>query len=150
MRAVVQRVSRAQVSVDDGQVVGSIQEGLLVLLGVGGEDDEADAAYLAEKTAGLRIFQDEAGKMNRSVTEIAGQVLVVSQFTLFGDCRRGRRPGFSAAAPPELADQLYQHYVSLLRQKGLTVETGVFQAMMKVESANEGPVTILLDSKKVF
>ncbi len=149
MRAVVQRVSRAQVSVE-GQVVGSIQEGLLVLLGVGGEDHEADAAYLAEKTAGLRIFQDEAGKMNRSVTEIAGQVLVVSQFTLFGDCRRGRRPGFSAAAPPELADQLYQHYVSLLRQKGLTVETGVFQAMMKVESANEGPVTILLDSKKLF
>ena len=149
MRAVVQRVSRAQVSVD-GQVVGSIQEGLLVLVGVGGEDDEVDAAYLVEKTAGLRIFQDEAGKMNRSVTEIAGQVLVVSQFTLFGDCRRGRRPGFSAAAPPELADQLYQHYVSLLRARGLTVETGVFQAMMKVESANEGPVTILLDSKKVF
>ena len=121
-----------------------------MLVGVGGEDDEADATYLAEKTAGLRIFQDEAGKMNRSVTEIAGQVLVVSQFTLFGDCRRGRRPGFSAAALPELADQLYQHYVSLLRRKGLTVETGVFQAMMKVESANEGPVTILLDSKKVF
>ena len=149
MRAVLQRVSRAQVSVE-GKVVGSIREGLLVLLAVGGEDEEADAAYLAEKTAGLRIFQDEAGKMNRSVEDVGGQVLVVSQFTLFGDCRRGRRPGFSQAAPPELADRLYQRYVSLLRARGLTVETGVFQAMMKVESVNEGPVTILLDSKKLF
>ena len=149
MRAVLQRVSRAQVSVE-GQIAGSIQEGLLVLLAVGGEDEEADAANLAEKTAGLRIFQDEAGKMNRSVEDVRGQVLVVSQFTLFGDCRRGRRPGFSAAAPPELADQLYQHYVSSLRGRDLTVETGVFQAMMTVESVNEGPVTILLDSKKLF
>ncbi len=149
MRAVLQRVSRSQVSVE-GEVVGSIREGLLVLLAVGGEDAEADATYLAEKTAGLRIFQDEAGKMNRSVKDVSGGVLVVSQFTLFGDCRRGRRPGFSQAAHPELADRLYQHYVSLLRTRGLTVETGVFQAMMKVESVNEGPVTILLDSKKLF
>ena len=149
MRAVLQRVSRAQVSVE-GEVVGSIREGLLVLLAVGGEDEEADAAYLAEKTAGLRIVQDEAGKMNRSVEDVGDQVLVVSQFTLFGDCRRGRRPGFSQAAPPELADRLYQRYVSLLRARGLTVETGVFQAIMKVESVNEGPVTILLDSKKLF
>ena len=149
MRAVLQRVSRAQVSVE-GEVIGSIREGLLVLLAIGGEDEEADAAYLAEKTAGLRIFQDEAGKMNRSVEDVGGQVLVVSQFTLFGDCRRGRRPGFSQAAPPELADQLYQRYVWLLRARGLTVETGVFQAIMKVESVNEGPVTILLDSKKLF
>lgn len=149
MRAVVQRVSRAQVSTN-GRVIDSIQEGLLVLLGVGREDQEIDAVYLAEKTVGLRIFQDEAGKMNRSITDVAGQVLVVSQFTLFGDCRRGRRPGFSAAAAPDLADRLYLHYVSLLREKGLVVGTGIFQAMMKVESANEGPVTILLDSKKLF
>ena len=149
MRAVVERVSRAEVRVD-GVAVGAIGKGLLVLLGVGQDDGDADASYLADKTAGLRIFQDDEGKMNRSVEDIGGSVLVVSQFTLFGDCRKGRRPSFAAAAPPGEADALYQHYVSLLRERGLTVETGVFQAMMKVDSVNDGPVTILLDSKKVF
>ncbi len=149
MRAVVQRVSRAEVRVD-GAAVGAIEKGLLVLLGVGQGDDATDASYLADKTAGLRVFQDAEGKMNRSVEDIGGSVLVVSQFTLFGDCRKGRRPNFSAAAPPHEADALYEQYVALLRERGLNVETGVFQAMMKVDSINDGPVTILLDSKKVF
>ena len=149
MRAVIQRVSQAQVTTDS-KVVGSIGPGLLVLLGVSRDDGETDASYLATKTAGLRIFEDDGGKMNRSVLDISGQVLVVSQFTLFGDCRRGRRPSFDDAAPPALADELYQRYVDHLRQQGLQVETGTFQAMMKVELANEGPVTILLDSKKLF
>ncbi len=149
MRAVIQRVSRAQVRVQ-GEVAGAIGPGLLVLLGVGAGDAVADAAYLAEKTAGLRIFEDEAAKMNRSLTEIGGEVLVISQFTLFGDVRRGRRPSFDQAAPPAEADALYQQYVEFLREGGLTVETGVFQAMMQVDLTNEGPVTILLDSKKLF
>lgn len=149
MRAVIQRVSRAQVTVD-GTVRGAIENGLLVLVGVAADDGEADLAYLAEKTAGLRVFEDDAGKMNRSVEDIGGALLVVSQFTLFGDVRRGRRPSFDNAAPPQLADALYQRYVELLRGKGLQVETGVFQAMMKVELVNDGPVTILLDSKKLF
>lgn len=149
MRAVIQRVSRAEVTVD-GAVRGSIGTGLLVLLGVAADDGDADLAYLAEKTAGLRIFEDEAGKMNRSVEDAGGAVLVVSQFTLFGDVRRGRRPSFDNAAPPQVADALYQRYVELLRHKGLKVETGVFQAMMRVELVNDGPVTILLDSKKLF
>jgi D-tyrosyl-tRNA(Tyr) deacylase len=149
MRAVIQRVSRAQVTVD-GTVRGAIENGLLVLVGVAADDGEADLAYLAEKTAGLRVFEDDAGKMNRSVEDIGGALLVVSQFTLFGDVRRGRRPSFDHAAPPQLADALYQRYVELLRGKGLQVETGVFQAMMKVELVNDGPVTILLDSKKLF
>ena len=149
MRAVVERVSRAEVRVDSA-AVGAIGKGLLVLLGVGQDDGDADASYLADKTAGLRIFQDDEGKMNLSVEDVVGSVLVVSQFTLFGDCRKGRRPSFAAAAPPGEADALYQHYVSLLRERGLTVETGEFQAMMKVDSVNDGPVTILLDSKKVF
>lgn len=149
MRAVIQRVRRAQVSVD-GKVCGSIGAGLLVLLGVAADDGDADLAYLAEKTAGLRIFEDEAGKMNRSVEDAEGAVLVVSQFTLFGDVRRGRRPSFDNAAAPAMADALYQRYVDMLRNKGLRVETGVFQAMMEVELVNEGPVTILLDSKKLF
>lgn len=149
MRAVVQRVTRAQVTVD-GRVRGSIGKGLLVLLGVAGDDGDGDLAYLAEKTAGLRIFEDDAGKMNRSVEDIGGAVLVVSQFTLLGDVRRGRRPSFDNAAPPQMADALYQRYVETLRAKGLQVETGVFQAMMQVELVNDGPVTILLDSKKLF
>lgn len=149
MRAVVQRVTRAQVTVD-GQIRGSIGRGLLVLLGVAAEDGDTDLAYLTEKTAGLRIFEDDAGKMNRSVEDIGGALLVVSQFTLFGDVRRGRRPSFDDAAPPQLADALYKRFVEILRSKGLPVETGVFQAMMQVELVNDGPVTILLDSKKLF
>jgi D-tyrosyl-tRNA(Tyr) deacylase len=149
MRAVVQRVSRAEVRVEQ-RVVGSIGAGFLVLLGVGKEDTVADAAYLAEKTAGLRVFQDAEGKMNASLADIGGAVLVVSQFTLYGDCRKGRRPSFDQAAPPDLANRLYEQYVALLRQSGLKVETGLFQAMMKVELVNDGPVTLLLDSKKVF
>jgi D-tyrosyl-tRNA(Tyr) deacylase len=149
MRAVIQRVSRAQVTVN-GAVRGAIKNGLLVLLGVAADDGDADLAYLADKTAGLRIFEDDAGKMNLSVEDAGGALLVVSQFTLFGDVRRGRRPSFDNAAPPQMADALYQRYVELLRAKGLQVETGIFQAMMEVELVNDGPVTILLDSKKLF
>ena len=149
MRAVIQRVSRAGVVVD-GETRGAIERGLLVLLGVGADDDASDVSYLAVKTAGLRIFEDAEGKMNLSVEDVGGAVLVVSQFTLFGDARRGRRPNFSAAAPPALAEALYKDYVEQLRRRGLKVETGVFQAMMQVELTNQGPVTILLDSKKAF
>jgi D-tyrosyl-tRNA(Tyr) deacylase len=149
VRAVVQRVSRARVVVD-GQVTGEIGAGLVVLLGVGRGDTSASAAYLAEKVAGLRIFDDEQGKMNRSLLEIGGAALVVSQFTLYGDVRRGRRPGFDQAAAPAQANQLYEEFVRELGAKGVRVETGVFQARMSVELANEGPVTILLDSEKLF
>jgi D-aminoacyl-tRNA deacylase len=149
MRAVVQRVSRAQVAVN-GEIVGQIGPGLLVLLGAGREDTEADAVYLAEKIAGLRIFEDEQGKMNRSVQEAGGDVLAVSQFTLYGDVRRGKRPSFDEAASPERAKQLYELFVEKIRAGGLGCETGQFQAMMQVELTNEGPVTILLDSKKLF
>ncbi|MCB9384319.1 MAG: D-tyrosyl-tRNA(Tyr) deacylase [Bryobacterales bacterium] len=149
MRAVIQRVRQASVTVD-GAVSGAIGKGLLILLGVGEGDGEADARYLAEKTAGLRIFEDETGKMNLSVEEIGGGALVVSQFTLYGDVRRGRRPSFDGAAKPAEADRLYRHFCELLRAKGLEVQTGVFQAMMDVELLNEGPVTILLDSSKLF
>ncbi|HVI09359.1 MAG TPA: D-aminoacyl-tRNA deacylase [Candidatus Binatia bacterium] len=149
MRAVVQRVSRAQVSVD-AEVTGKIGAGLLVLLGVGREDTEADARYLAEKICGLRVFEDEAGKMNRSVREAGGAVLAVSQFTLYGDVRRGKRPSFDAAAAPEKARELYEFFVQQIRAAGLRCETGRFQAMMQVELVNEGPVTILLDSGKMF
>jgi len=134
----------------DGQTVGAIRQGLMVLLGVAREDTSRDAVYLAEKTCGLRIFEDQQGKMNRSVQDISGSVLVVSQFTLLGDCRKGRRPGFTDAAEPELADKLYEEYVSLLRQRGITVATGVFRAEMKVGLVNDGPVTMLLDSRKQF
>jgi D-tyrosyl-tRNA(Tyr) deacylase len=149
MRAVVQRVSQARVVVDD-QIVGQIEQGLLVLLGVAQGDSGQDASYLAEKTAGLRIFEDSAGKMNLSVIDIAGGVLVVSQFTLLGDCRKGRRPGFSGAAAPELADQLYQDYTHKLAEHGIPIATGVFQANMQVKLTNDGPVTLLLDSRKEF
>ncbi|HTA22737.1 MAG TPA: D-aminoacyl-tRNA deacylase [Terriglobales bacterium] len=149
MRAVVQRVSRAHVTVRD-EVVGRVERGLLVLLGVAGTDKEADAEYLADKVAGLRIFEDEAGKMNRAVGEVGGAVLVVSQFTLYGDVRRGKRPSFDAAAPPEQARRLYEYFAERIRAAGLRCETGRFQAMMQVELVNDGPVTILLDSEKSF
>jgi D-aminoacyl-tRNA deacylase len=149
MRAVVQRVSRAQVTVNDFSV-GEIGLGLLVLLGVAKEDTEADATYLAEKITGLRIFEDENGKMNRSVQDAGGSVLAVSQFTLYGDVRRGKRPSFDAAAPPEPARRLYEFFVERIRAAGLRCETGRFQEMMQVELVNEGPVTILLDSSKGF
>ncbi|MFZ0957237.1 MAG: D-aminoacyl-tRNA deacylase [Candidatus Sulfotelmatobacter sp.] len=149
MRAVVQRVSRAKVSVS-GNVVGEIGMGLLVLLGVGDADAEADAVYLAEKISGLRVFEDAQGKMNRSVQDAGGSVLAVSQFTLYGDVRRGKRPSFDAAAAPEKARQIYEFFVERIRAAGLRCETGRFQEMMKVELVNEGPVTILLDSEKAF
>ena|ERR1700686_361449 len=149
MRAVVQRVSRAQVAVN-GEVTGKIGLGLLVFLGVGRDDSDADATYLAEKIAGLRVFEDDQGKMNRSVHDVGGSVLAVSQFTLYGDVRRGKRPSFDAAAPPEKALSLYELFVKQIRAAGLHCETGRFQEMMKVELVNEGPVTILLDSGKAF
>lgn len=149
MRAVVQRVSRASVKVGD-EITGEIERGLLVLLGVAHEDTEADAEYLAEKIAGLRIFEDDAGKMNLSAMDVGGAVLAVSQFTLFGDVRRGKRPSFDAAARPELARRLYEYFVERVRKLGLRCETGRFQEMMEVELINSGPVTILMDSKKGF
>jgi D-tyrosyl-tRNA(Tyr) deacylase len=149
MRAVVQRVSRAQVSVD-GWTTGEIGLGLLVLLGVAHDDTETDVDYLADKVAGLRIFEDVDGKMNRSAVDLGSSVLAVSQFTLYGDVRRGKRPSFDAAAPPDHARRLYELFVERIRAAGLRCETGRFQAMMQVELVNEGPVTILLDSKKVF
>ena len=149
MRAVIQRVSRARVAVD-GKTAGEIGRGMLVLLGVAKTDAEADAEYLAEKTAGLRAFNDAAGKMNCSLAESGGAILVVSQFTLYGDCRKGRRPSFDQAAGVEQANALYERYVELLRARGLRVETGVFQARMEVELVNDGPVTLLLDSTKEF
>ena len=145
MRAVVQRVGEARVEVE-GRVVGAIGRGLLVLVGIAREDTPRDAEYLAEKIAGLRIFPDEEGKMNRSVREVGGAILVVSQFTLYGDTRKGRRPSFDRAAPPEQARSLYEYFVEALRAKGLEVETGIFQAMMQVHLVNEGPVTLLCES----
>jgi D-aminoacyl-tRNA deacylase len=149
MRAVVQRVSRAQVTVN-GEITGQIGLGLLILLGVGRDDTNADADYLVEKITGLRVFEDAQGKMNLNVQEVGGSVLAVSQFTLYGDVRRGKRPSFDAAAPPEKARQLYEFFVEQVRSAGLRCETGRFQEMMKVELVNEGPVTILLDSSKTF
>ena len=149
MRAVIQRVNRASVRVRE-EITGEIGKGLLVLLGIGQEDSEADAEYLAAKVAGLRIFEDEAGKMNLSVTEMGGAVLAVSQFTLLGDVRRGKRPSFDGAARPERARELYENFVTQIRSSGLRCETGRFQEMMEVELVNSGPVTILLDSKKLF
>jgi D-tyrosyl-tRNA(Tyr) deacylase len=149
MRAVVQRVSRARVTVD-AQVVGEIGLGLLVLLGVGKADEEAGADYLTEKIIGLRIFEDDGGRMNRSVVDVGGAVLVVSQFTLYGDARKGKRPSFDDAAAPARARELYEHFVGRIRTSGVRCEAGRFQEMMSVELVNEGPVTILLDSGKGF
>ncbi len=149
MRAVVQRVSQAWVKVDEDEVA-KVGQGLLVLLGVGQEDTDDDARYLATKIAHLRIFEDEEGKLNRSVLEVGGSVLVVSNFTLYGDCRKGRRPSFTEAASPELADALYQRFCEWLAAEGVPVQKGIFQAKMQVGLVNEGPVTLLLDSKKLF
>ena len=145
----IQRVSSASVTVD-GEVVGKIDRGLLVLLGVGQADTEAAADYLVEKTLGLRIFEDDAGKMNLSVQDIKGEVLVVSQFTLYGDVRKGRRPSFDAAARPARANGLYEYFVKKIREAGVECKTGRFQAMMDVALVNDGPVTILIDSEKSF
>jgi len=149
MRAVVQRVSRSTVTIGD-KVTGEIGQGLLVLLGVGQNDSESDAEYCAEKICGLRIFEDDQGKMNRSVLDGGGSVLAVSQFTLYGDVRRGKRPSFDAAARPEQAKRLYEYFVEKIRAAGLRCETGRFQEMMHVALVNEGPVTILIDSEKKF
>ena len=149
MRAVVQRVTRARVVVD-GNVTGEIASGLVVLLAVGREDAAADAASLAERIANLRIFNDDAGKMNRSLLDIRGALLAVSQFTLYGDTRSGRRPSFIQAAPPELGKALYEEFVRAVSKLGVQVQTGVFQTHMSVELVNDGPVTILMDSDKLF
>ncbi len=149
MRAVVQRVSRASVTVDN-TVVGQIEGGLLVLLGVTHADTEASADYLAEKIVGLRIFEDDAGKMNLSLADTGGAILTVSQFTLYGDARKGKRPSFDEASRPEQARKIYEYFVERIRARGLCCETGVFQATMQVELVNDGPVTILLDSEKAF
>jgi len=149
VRAVVQRVTSASVQVD-GRLTGAIDRGLLVLLGVGSHDDETDVEYVAGRIGGLRIFADVAGKMNRDVGDAGGAVLLVSQFTLFGDVRGGRRPSFIDAAPPELARALYEGVAAALRARGLRVETGEFRAHMDVALVNDGPVTILIDSKKLF
>jgi D-tyrosyl-tRNA(Tyr) deacylase len=147
MKAVLQRVSRASVTVDN-QMIGQIGRGLLVLLGVEQDDMLADAQQLADKSVQLRIFDDAAGKMNLALAEVGGAMLVVSQFTLLGDCRKGRRPSFIQAAPPELAEQLYEAFVAAVGAQGITVATGKFRAMMQVELVNDGPVTLLLDSRK--
>jgi len=149
VRAVVQCVSQATVVVD-GEVCGTIDHGLLVYLGVSAADDAADVSYLAEKIARLRVFPDDQGRMNRDVIEAGGSVLVVSNFTLCGDARKGRRPSYVEAAPPEQANELYERFCATLRAFGLTVETGRFRAMMDVQSINVGPVNVLLDSKRVF
>ena len=149
MRAVVQRVSKASVTVDE-KVVGEISLGLVVLLGVATTDAEADADYLADKIAGLRIFEDADGKMNLGVADAGGAVLTISQFTLYGDVRRGKRPSFDNAARPDRARELYEYFVAQIRRCGLPCETGQFQAMMSVSLVNEGPVTVLLDSSKLF
>jgi len=147
MRIVAQRVLEASVEVD-GRVVGTIGRGLLIFLGVGRDDTEADADYLVEKTLGLRVFPDPAGKMNLDLLEAGGQLLVVSQFTLYGDCRKGRRPSFDAAAPAERAKELYEYYAEAARRRGVHVETGVFQAMMRVHLVNDGPVTLVYESRQ--
>lgn len=149
MRAVIQRVTEASVTVE-GRIVGAIGTGLLALVGVETSDTEDDARYLAEKMHGLRIFRDDEGKFNRAIDDVDGGILLISQFTLHGDCRKGRRPSFVDAARPELAEPLYQHLAALLRAKGLPVEMGIFGAHMEVRLLNDGPVTLLLDSRKQF
>jgi len=149
MRMVCQRVLQAEVKVE-GQQVGKIDRGLLVYLSVGKEDTIKDAQFMADKLVNLRIFADEAGKMNRSVLDVGGQILLVSNFTLHGDCRKGRRPGFDAAAEPALAQQLYEKVIELIAEQGLTVEKGAFGEYMHVSSINDGPVTFLLDSSRLF
>ncbi len=149
MKAVVQRVKEASVTVD-GNVVGAIGQGLLVLAGIAPDDSDAVLETMAQKIVNLRIFEDEAGKMNRSLLEVGGELLVVSQFTLFADCRKGRRPSFVGAAPPQQAAELFDRFVALLRSFGPRVETGVFQAMMEVRLCNWGPVTIVLDSQELY
>jgi D-aminoacyl-tRNA deacylase len=149
MRAVIQRVSHARVRVD-ATIAGQITQGLVVFLGVSGQDTAADVIYIATKIRELRIFPDEQGRMNRSVEDARGAVLMVSQFTLYGDCRKGRRPSFDAAAPPDVARKLYEDVIRELRGAGVPVETGVFQAHMLVDLENDGPVTMLLDSGKTF
>ena len=149
MRIILQRVKEARVEVDS-EVIGQIGKGVLILLGAGKEDTQQDVEYLVEKILGLRIFEDESGKMNLSVTDIGGELLVVSQFTLYGDCRKGRRPSFDKAAPPEVAESLYNHFVERIRDFGVPVKTGKFRAMMDVHLVNWGPVTLMLDSKKLF
>ena len=149
MRAVVQRVKRAEGRVD-GRVVGTVGEGMVVLLGVGREDTQETAESLADKIVNLRIYDDQQGRMNRSISEIQGGLLCVSQFTLYGDCRKGRRPSYDRAARPDMACQLYEAFVESVRARGITVQTGQFQARMEVELVNDGPVTLLLDSDRVF
>lgn len=149
MRAVIQRVKEAAVRVD-GRVVGSIGPGLLVLLGVQDGDTHDDLEFVRRKLIQLRLFNDQEGKLNRSLTDVRGEILLVSQFTLFGDCRKGNRPSFSRAAPPDLAEQLYRELAQALQGEGVRVATGIFQAMMEVQLTNDGPVTVILDSKKEF
>ncbi|MGE4284468.1 MAG: D-aminoacyl-tRNA deacylase [Clostridia bacterium] len=150
MRAVVQRVTHSKVTVE-GEVTGTIQKGLMVLLGVGPKDTEEDIKYISDKIINLRIFEDDKGMMNLSLLDIEGELLIVSQFTLYGDCRKGRRPGFSNAAPSELANQLYERFVEVCRRHGVkNVQTGVFGAHMNVDIFNDGPVTLLLDSERIF
>lgn len=149
MRAVVQRVKRAKVTVGN-ETVGRIGPGLLVLLGIGPLDDQPDLAYTLDKTLNLRIFEDDQGKMNRSLLDTGGELLVVSQFTLYGDCRRGRRPSFSGSAPPQAAEAMYEQFVAQARASNVPTRTGRFAAMMDVELVNDGPVTLLLDSQKTF
>jgi len=149
MRAVIQRTARASVTVDES-VTGAIGPGLVVFLGIHPQDGDKEIRWMAEKIINLRIFEDDEGKMNRSIADTGGEILIVSQFTLYGDCRKGRRPGYSAAAPPEIAEPLYQAFVQEIARQGIRTATGVFQASMQVELVNDGPVTLLIDSDKNF